>query len=761
MKHKTTLLNVRLHVKLLCFLFAFFCFHTLTAEEYELISPDGQLKVKLQVNAGTKYEVWHGSKQLIAPSPIALNLTTGTVIGAGTVKDIERNSVDEEITVLIGKNKTLDDTYNELVVHFNEKYDLIFRVYNEGAAYRFKTEMEEEIFIKDEDAVFNFAGNPSVYFPEVTEFNPAAANPQLNHWEKAYKVYNTIGDLKDKSLAVIPVLFSFPESTYKVGLLESDLFDYPGLYIQQNNANSVKGYWARYPETVEEPENHYSNHYPITRFDYIAKTEGTRAFPWRVIVVSSNDKDLLNNELAYKLATPLKLTDVSWIQPGKTTWEWWHKAMLTSDGKADPANGIPANGNDNLGYDLYKYYIDFAAANNIQYLTLDAGWNDGYIRRLCSYGKAKGVKIIVWTWASCVIDQPGWLSRMKAFGVAGAKIDFFNRNDQPAMKWHEQLAEEAAALEMVLLFHGCPIPTGLNRAYPNILNYEAVLGEEECFWRRGSDPDYHATFPFIRSLSGPEDYTPGSMRNKTKLQFFPVDLPNVIPSTMGTRCHELSMYVIYDQWLGFLSDAPTEYMKYPEVLDFLAAVPVVWDKTVPLDAEVGKYIVMAKQTGKDWFVGGMCNWDSKNVNVDFSFLTPGVSYEAIIIKDGTNANSYPTRTENESLTVTSDTKLDFSMAKGGGFVIRLIDKGGTGIGNVTANSNTSVYIDANQNILNVQSETSIRSVKAVNISGQVVLAEEFEQDAKKQQINIAGLNKGIYIIEVKTENNVTFSKVIY
>jgi alpha-glucosidase len=329
------------------------------------------------------------------------------------------------------------------------------------------------------------------------------------------------------------------------------------------------------------------------------------------------------------------------------------------------------------------------------------------------------------------------------------------------MNWAEQLAKEAAESKMVLLFHGCPIPTGLNRTYPNVLNYEAVLGEEENFWRRGSDPDYHALLPFIRTLAGPIDYTPGSMRNKTKLQFYPVDLPNIVPSSMGTRAHELSMYIVFDQWLGYLSDAPTEYMKYPDILDFLSTVPVVWDKTVPLDAEVGKYMVVAKQTGKDWYVGGMSNWSGKDVTVDFSFLTPGVNYEATIIKDGANASSYPTRTETEKITITSESVMNFSMAKGGGFVIRLVDGGTSGIGEVKTNSNVSAYIDANRNMLNVQSETTIQSVKLINISGQVVLTDHSGLGSLKRQINISELNKGIYIVEVQTENGTFFSKVIY
>ncbi|MDD4969109.1 MAG: glycoside hydrolase family 97 catalytic domain-containing protein [Paludibacter sp.] len=728
----------------LSFLIILFSFQNIKAVDYDVVSPNQNFKITLHINNGTQYEINYGPTQLISPSTIGLNLQNGIVVGKGTVKSVENNSVDNVLPVLIGKNKTLQEKYNELIVHYNENYDLVVRAYNEGIAYRFVTSFPTNIIVNSEDAIFNFAGNPSVYLPEATT---------LDHWEKAYTLYNSVNNLTSAQFGVTPVLFSYPNTNYKIAIAEANLFDYPGLYIQSNGTNSMKGMWAQYPDSVTDPTNVYSNHAPITRFNYIASTTGTRTFPWRVIIVSNDDKSLLNNELVYMLAEPLKLADASWVVPGKSSWEWWHKAML--EGVSFPV------GNANLGLTLYEYYVDFAAANHIEYMTLDAGWSESYITALCSYAKTKNVKIIVWTWASNALETPNWIAKMKRYGISGVKIDFFQRNDQVAMTWGPRLAQLLADQKMVGIFHGCPVPTGLNRTYPNLLNFEAILGEEEDFWRRGSSPQYHVSFPFMRSLAGPEDYTPGSMRNKTERQFTPVDLPNTIPSSQGTRTHELSMYVINDQWLGYLSDSPTEYVKYPDILDFLSNVPTVWDKTVPLDAKLGEFILIAKQKGTDWYVGGMSNWTARDIQVDFSFLKPNVTYQATVLKDDASSSSYPTRYVAEQINVTSNTKLTYSMAMGGGFVIRLTEVVANGLSDIKKNANISIYANNVTKKINVYSTESILSVDIYNISGQLVMTEKnIATDSFMKQLDISKITRGTFIVKVLTKNGISSSKFI-
>lgn len=675
--------NKRLNIQtMICLVLLCLCSAcTLQAKKYEVVSPNGKLKIKLQIDQDTKYEVWFQDKQLILPSSIGLNLADGRVIGNGKVKSAKKRKVNQTIDVPIGKNKTLPDAYNELTIFFDENYDLVIRAYDEGVAYRFVTHLNGEIIINDEKAIFNFASTPAIYFPECDanssgETDQSGRTHQIHqgyrNFERLYKTYKSPSDIPNEHFAVSPVLYEYPDTPYKIVVTESNTIDYPALYMEANGNNSMRGKWAKYPkETMDsDPSNAnrwYSNHLVISREDYIAKTDGNRSFPWRVIIVSEDDKSLLNNELVYKLADPCCLTDISWIQPGKSAWEWWHKAVL--EGVDFP------NGNKQLSLQLYKYYVDWASENHIEYMTLDAGWSDSYIKELCSYAKQKNVKIIVWTWASCVREAPfDWIAKMKSHGISGVKIDFFERNDQIAMQWGKEFAERLAEKQMVGIFHGCPVPTGLNRTYPNILSYEAVRGAECNFWESTLTPEYHTRFPFIRLLAGPADYTPGSMRSVTQSEFKPMDIDNTPPMSMGTRSHELSMFIIYDQWLANLCDSPTEYNKYPDILDYLSTVPAVWDKTLPLEAKLSEYIVMAKQKGDDWYVGGMTNWSSRSVEVKLSFLKNNVSYEATIFKDAPASSAHPKEYILEERIVDNQTTLNINMSEGGGFAIRLKEK---------------------------------------------------------------------------------------
>ena len=742
-------------------------FGTARAVGYEVVSPNNQVKIKLNIDGGTTYEVWLGEKQLVRPSAIALNLSDGMVVGGGTVESTSTNSVDNEINVVVGKNKTLREAYNELTVNFNEKYSLIVRAYNEGIAYRFVTALDGEIIINSETAIFEFAGATKVFFPECdTNTTDETGDNGIKYkihqgfrnFERTYNTYNLPLNIGTNKFSVTPVLFEFSSTPYKVVVTEADTYDYPGMYMEYNDGGSIRsmrGMWAKYPKKVMDPDNSYSNHLVYERENYIAKTEGTRTFPWRVIIPVDDDKELLNNELVYMLAEPCKIADTSWIQPGKSSWEWWHKAML--EGVDFPV------GNKNLSVQLYKYYIDWAAENGIEYMTLDAGYQESWVMELCSYAKAKNVKIILWVWASYVRQYSGdWIKKMKAFGASGAKIDFFERSDQEAMRWGYDFAERLAKSKMIGLYHGCPVPTGLSRTYPNILNYEAVRGAEDNFWRSIVTPDYHVQFPFIRALAGPYDYTPGSMRNKTASQFYPVDMDNTVPMSMGTRAHELSMYVIFDQWLGYLCDSPTEYNKFPDILDFLRTVPTVWDKTVPLDSKLGQYISIAKQTGKDWYVGGMSNWDARTIDIDFSFLPEGVTYDATILKDAADSSTKPTEYVSEQTTITKNSKLTFNVAKGGGFVIRLKDSSGSGISyDKNEEVSLSAYADKETNNLIIKSSEAIESIQVYNNSGQSLLNKKIVDGFMSLNIDIKGFNKGVYILKVKTKEKTSTLKFIY
>ncbi len=670
-------MNIRFFL-VLCLLV---CCRNVMADSYKVSSPNGKLKVEITTGAQTEFEVWYGKERLLKPSPIGMELANGRFVGREEVTSSKKNRVRQTVDVPVGKNRTLREAYNELVLSYGEDYDLVVRAYDEGWTYRFITHWDEEIIINREEAVYHFDFTPKVYFPECDAYSSPEREQSgtvhqihqgYRNFERLYKVYESPADIPEGHFSVSPVLFEYPGKPYKVVVTESDTYDYPGLYMEAAGDCSMRGKWAYYPKRVmdEDPSNPhrwYSNHLVIERENFMAKTHGDRTFPWRVMVVSDDDKTLLNNELVYLLAEPCKIEDTSWILPGKSAWEWWHKAVL--EGVDFP------NGNRHLSFELYKYYVDWASENKIEYMTLDAGWQTKYIKELCDYARSKNVKILVWTWASCPLENPNdWIKQMHDYGVAGCKIDFFERNDQIAMRWGREFAERLARYKMVAVFHGCPVPVGLNRTYPNVMNYEAVRGGECNFWEKTITPEYHTRFPFIRSLAGPEDYTPGGMRNVTPEAFKPRDRDSIPPMNMGTRGHVLAMYVILDQWVGYLCDSPTEYNKYPAILDFLSQVPTVWDRTLPLEARLGEYILTAKQHGKEWYVGAITNWSPRTLDVNFDFLKKGKTYRAVIIKDRYDSGDFPKNYVCEEVEVDRNTRMNIDLARGGGFVIRLVER---------------------------------------------------------------------------------------
>jgi alpha-glucosidase len=713
------------------------------AQEYNVVSPDGSLKIHLNVATDIRYNVDKNGTAVITPSPIGLTLSTGLVVGKdATVKSTETITVDQPIERLYGKN-TLRDHYNQLRIDFEEKYSLIVRAYDEGVAYRFVTALSGNVDVMSEDANFNFANQTEVIFPE--------ADTEMRSWERSYNTYASIGAIDSRKFSITPAMFSDLGSGIRVVVAESDLLDYPGLYLQPSGTKGVKGKWAYYPRTVSDPTDIYKYHRVIDREAFLARTLGTREYPWRVVIVSTDDKDLLTNELVYKLATPSVLTSTDWIKPGKSAWEWWHDAILET-------TQIPS-GTKNLNLPLYKFYVDFAAQNKLEYVTLDAGWGTSYIKELCQYAATKNVKIFVWDFINMAVENPGRIAELKSYGVVGIKVDLIERDDQVAINWFEQLAKACAQQQLMIIFHGCAKPTGLQRKYPNIVNYEAVRGAECVKWDDTPNPDYHLQFPFIRMLAGPLDYTPGSMRNVRRAQFTPIGAG--VPNTIGTRTHEVAMYVMFDQPLAYLCDAPTEYRKYTDILYFLSKVPSVWDQTVPLAAEVGKYAVIARKKGGAWYVGAMTNYDARDVEVDFSFLPDGIERVADVYRDTpdseTNAKSY----QHEIVTVTNQSKLTFHLASGGGLAIRIRDINEvTSIGKGEEGSKIAVYQNSDRTRLTIRTKSLVHEVSITDISGKVIQHEVVETKQETHEIDTARLGAGIYMVYISTPERIYSSKIM-
>jgi len=627
------------------------------AQTYHLTSPDKNIKVDISAKDSITYSVTYKNTSVITPSAIALVLDKRTLGKSATVAKTAKSTVNNILHPLYGKSATLTDNYNQLVIQFSDNYSVIFRAYNEGMAYRFITNIKDSVKVISEQAGFNLPGSPATTWAETTNYTA---------WELPYVEHQSITDIKNNTRALTPALFAYPKNNIKVVIAEADVFEYPGMYIQKQGEH-FKGEWAQYPAKTEMGS--WGNFVSVVkqRELYLANTQGTRNYPWRVIIVTDDDKTLLNNQLIYKLSKPSALKNTAWIKPGKATWEWWHDAMLPG---ADIPSGMP-----NRNTILYKYYVDFAAKNKLEYLMVDAGWSDNYnvkkvlprvdIREVISYARSKNVGVFLWAVAVPLLnDLDKNLDFIKSLGAVGLKVDFFDRDDQQVAGWMEKIAKAAAERQLMIDFHGCGKPTGMQRTYPNIVNYEAVRGEECDKWDYTANPQHHLTFPFTRMLSGPLDYTPGSMRNATKETFKPVD-PG-LPSSQGTRCHELAMYVVFDQYFAMLADSPTEYEKYPDIMKYLSAVSTTFDETRVLNAKVGAYALMAKRKGNNWFVGGMTNWDERKMNVDFLFLKPGLTYKADIYTDGTDANKVATSYIYKTITITNKTKMEVLLAQGGG-----------------------------------------------------------------------------------------------
>jgi alpha-glucosidase len=689
------------------------------AQDYSVLSPDGKLEIAVTIGAEITYTVSHMGTPLVTPSSIGLTLGSGQVIGANaTVASASTRSVSDVIRPLYGKQAEIADEFNEQTIVFNDNYSLLLRAYDQGVAYRFVTSIAGNVIVNSETATFNLSGTPGVIFPE--------ADAALQSWERSYYTYNAVTEIAVDRFAITPTLFSFP-SGIRLVIAEADLLDYPGMYVQRT-ATGMKGKWAAYPATVSDPDNIYSYHRVLARENFIANTTGTREYPWRVIIVSDDDKQLLDNQLIYTLATPSVLTNTSYIKPGKSAWEWWHDAILET-------TAIPS-GPNNLSFDLYKYYVDFAAKNKLEYITMDAGWKTDFASQVCQYAATKSVKVILWDFINLPVENPLRLAQLKAIGAAGVKVDLIERDDQVAINWVRTVAQRCADNGLMLVLHGCGKPTGLQRMYPNIMNFEAVRGAECDKWDNTANPDYHLQFPFIRMLAGPLDYTPGSMRNVHPSQFSPT--PAGIPMSMGTRAHELAMYIVFDQYLGYLCDSPTEYSKFPDVTRFLAAVPASWDRTIPLAAEVGKYAVVAKQIGANWFVGAMTNNEARDIEIDFSFLPEGPHFVEVL-RDNELTEANAKVMTHEIIEVNNLSKVNVHLASAGGATFYVNDLI-TGIESENQKS-FNVYLNAERTQLTIESDAKLQTVFIADISGRVHYSGSPE-GATKTVIDVSTLKPG-------------------
>lgn len=634
-------------------------------KKYVLSSPDGTLKVEISAGNELAYQVMHGNDTILSHSNIGLVLEDGTIVGkTPRITGERRKKIKDNIESPFYRFKEFVATGNELDLKLKGGFGIIFRAYNEGVAYRFYTTQSSDIIIKEEQAEFNFKEDYTAYLPYTTNDK----KPMAMAYQNVYDI--TPLSKAQPKLAFLPVTVDC--GSVKLTLLESDLEAYPGMFVQsQQGKYGLKGVFAPYPAKTDfYPWR--KQEYVTETTDFISRSRGSRSYPWRVLAITEKDTDMPVNNLVYALASPNRIGDTSWIKTGKVAWDWWNDWNL---------KGVPFKAGINM--DTYKYYIDFASRNGLEFIVLDEGWYapksgdmltvipELDLPELIAYGKSKGVEIVLWTVFNVLDSQLEAACKKYAdMGIKGFKVDFLDRDDQTAVEMVYRIAEMTARYKLTLDLHGIYKPTGINRTYPHIINFESVFGMEEVKWTdiKNNMPLYDVTFPYIRMMAGPVDYTPGVMRNATKADWRAM---YYTPASMGTRCHQLAAYIVHDSPFTMLCDAPTNYLNEQECVDFIASLPVEVDSTFIASGELGKYIVTVRKKDVNWYIGGMTNWDERDVQLDFSFLPEGMSYTAVLFKDGVNANKQAEDYRKETIRIDKDSRLTLHLASGGGFAMKL------------------------------------------------------------------------------------------
>lgn len=635
-------------------------------KQYQIVSPDATLEAEIVIADGKlTYSVLKNGKTMLAPSEISMQLSDGTVYdGSLKCRKATRTAVDNMLDAPFYKKARVRENYNQLTLVF-KTFDLVFRAYDAGIAYRFVSKSKIPFKVKSETAEFAFPSDWNMYVPYVSKHTATLESQYFNSFENLYE-HVALSQWNKDRLAFLPLMVESPDGC-KINIMESDLMNYPGMYLYNGDGDTSLGaMFAPYPKEVKQGGHNNLQGLVQSREDYLAAYDGPVSFPWRIVSISSQDKEMLNNDLVWLLGTPADAqTDWSWVKPGKVAWEWWNDWHVTGvDFKAGVNN------------ETYEYYIDFASKYGIEYVILDEGWAvkgnadlfdvvpEIDVAELVNYARERNVGIVLWAgyWAFDK-DMDKICEYYSKMGVKGWKIDFMDRDDQVMVDFYARAARTAAKYHQIVDFHGAYKPCGLNRTFPNVLNYEGVHGMEQMKWsKKGTDQlTYDVIFPYIRMAAGPVDYTQGAMRNYNYKWYKPC---YVDPVSQGTRCHQLGMYIIFESPFNMLCDSPQHYEQEKECTEFIAKIPTVWDETVVLDGRIGEYIVIARRKADKWYVGGLSGQKSHKAKVDLSFLGDG-EWKMELFQDGVNvkrhAEDYKRILDKAGKTVTVE------MAPGGGF----------------------------------------------------------------------------------------------
>jgi alpha-glucosidase len=637
-------------------------------KQYQLQSPSGGLRITVTAGEQLKWSIAMNGTTVLEPSALSMTLDNGTVFGRGVkVKKASQRAVFSMVTPVVYRSKQVADYYRELTLKC-KGYSVVFRAYDNGAAYRFIADQKNPFNVISEEAAFSLTGPSKGFIPYCRK---RADNLDCQFFTSFEAVYNNIAvtDWESGRLAFLPVTLEAPNGM-KLCITESALMNYPGMYLSnEDKDNKLEAVFAPYPKVIEQGGHNMLQGLVRSREDFIAKAGAKEAFPWRIVIVSEQDKDLLTCDIPWLLGdAPDPALDFSWVKPGKVAWDWWNAWNL-----------YDVNFEAGINNDTYKYYINFAAKNGIEYVILDEGWAVNKqadlfqvvpeidLPMLCEYAEKKGVGLILWAgyWAF-EKDMERACREYSEMGVKGFKVDFMDRDDQPMVDFYRRTAEMAAKYHLMIDFHGAFKPAGLMRTYPNVVNFEGVYGLENVKGQKNYDIDlvkYEVTIPFVRLVAGPSDYTQGAMRNATKGNFRYVSSEAM---SQGTRCRQLAEYVIFDAPLTMLCDSPSNYMKEGTCLHFISGVPTTWDETIALEGKAGEYVAIARRKGDVWYVGALTDWNARELTLDLSFIKDYPLME--IFQDGVNAHRAARDFKQVYTNFPEDGKVSFKMAPGGGWV---------------------------------------------------------------------------------------------
>ncbi|AXP82205.1 Retaining alpha-galactosidase precursor [Mariniflexile rhizosphaerae] len=630
--------------------------HQVSAQHYDIKSPDGNIQIRVDNSDTILWSASLNGNTIIEKAEMGMDFSSHTDFGTNpNVKKHTIKSVSETIYPVVShKDSKIKDEYTELSITYRGHYKLNFRAYNDGVAYQFIDEAKAKRQVISE--------NVSLRFPEGTKSLFPQEESMYSHNERLY-LDKSLPEIAPNEFCSLPVLFITDK--VKVLFTETALHDYPGLFLKGSGSTTLNAVFPKYVLEAVDKDGRSDRVQTITKeADYIAEVSGNRDYPWRVFVITDDDRKLVESNLTYQLAKPNVLKNTDWIKPGKVAWDWYN---------ANNIYGVDFKAGLNTA--TYKYYIDFASKNNIEYVILDEGWTksttdilhfnpDMDIKELIKYGEEKGVGIILWVlWKPLDENLMEILETYKSWGAKGIKIDFMQRNDQYMVNSYEQIAKACAELELLVDFHGAFKPSGLRRMYPNVVNYEGVRGNENNKWSEDITPEHTVTIPFIRMVAGPMDFTPGAMINK-QAKNYAISFER--PMSLGTRAHQVAMYVVYEAPLQMLCESPSTYYKEQETVDFITQIPTTWDETIVLHGSVGNYIVVARRHGDIWYVGGMTDADARALPIDLAFLGEG-SFNMELFKDGANVDRFAQDYSIETVSVNKNTKVTANMASGGGW----------------------------------------------------------------------------------------------